>query len=98
MISAGIDVGSISAKAAVIKGGRLLGSRAILTGYNAGKAGAAVLLVWRAWRVRWAAGSSQARACWTAARRTWRAARTRRSSGRRTGTAWRRRAGGGCAG
>jgi predicted CoA-substrate-specific enzyme activase len=42
MISVGIDVGSISAKAALIKDGRLLGSRVILTGYNAGKAGAAV--------------------------------------------------------
>jgi predicted CoA-substrate-specific enzyme activase len=43
MISVGIDVGSISAKAAVLEDGRLLGSRVILTGYNAGKAGAAVL-------------------------------------------------------
>jgi predicted CoA-substrate-specific enzyme activase len=42
MISVGIDVGSISAKAAVLDDGRLLGSRVILTGYNAGKAGQAV--------------------------------------------------------
>ncbi len=39
MITAGIDVGSISAKAAVIKAGVLLGTRVILTGYHAGRAG-----------------------------------------------------------
>ncbi|MDJ0782544.1 MAG: acyl-CoA dehydratase activase [Desulfosarcinaceae bacterium] len=42
MISVGIDVGSISAKAAAMEDGRLLGSRVLLTGYNAGKAGRAV--------------------------------------------------------
>jgi predicted CoA-substrate-specific enzyme activase len=38
----GIDVGSISAKAAVIEDNRLMGAKVILTGYNAGKAGIAV--------------------------------------------------------
>ena len=42
MISVGIDVGSISAKAALMEDSQLLGSRVILTGYNAGKAGQAV--------------------------------------------------------
>jgi predicted CoA-substrate-specific enzyme activase len=42
MISVGIDVGSISAKAALIQNNQLLGSRVILTGYNAAKAGEAV--------------------------------------------------------
>lgn len=42
MISVGIDVGSISAKAALIEDGRLMGSRVILTGYNARNAGEAV--------------------------------------------------------
>jgi len=42
MVSMGIDVGSISAKAAVIEDDRLIGSRVILTGYNARKAGVAV--------------------------------------------------------
>jgi predicted CoA-substrate-specific enzyme activase len=42
MITVGIDVGSISAKAAIMKNGRLMGSRVILTGYNARNAGKAV--------------------------------------------------------
>ena len=42
MITAGIDVGSISAKAALIEDNRLIGSRVILTGYNARNAGEAV--------------------------------------------------------
>ncbi|RJP83208.1 MAG: 2-hydroxyglutaryl-CoA dehydratase [Desulfobacteraceae bacterium] len=39
MITAGIDVGSISAKAAIIKDHELLGSCVILTGYNSRNAG-----------------------------------------------------------
>ena len=39
MITAGIDVGSISAKAAIIQDNKLLGSTVILTGYNARNAG-----------------------------------------------------------
>ena len=39
MLTIGIDVGSISAKAAVIKDGELLGGKVILTGYNAKNAG-----------------------------------------------------------
>lgn len=42
MIAIGIDVGAISAKAAMIEDGRLIGSTVILTGYNARKAGRAV--------------------------------------------------------
>ena len=42
MLAIGIDVGSISAKAAVIDEGRLVASKVILTGYNARKAGVAV--------------------------------------------------------
>ena len=42
MITVGIDVGSISAKAALIEDNRLLGSRVILTGYNARNAGQTV--------------------------------------------------------
>ena len=42
MITVGIDVGSISAKAALIEDNRLIGSRVILTGYNARNAGEAV--------------------------------------------------------
>ncbi|MGD9330532.1 MAG: acyl-CoA dehydratase activase [Desulfobacterales bacterium] len=38
----GIDVGSISAKAALIEKDQLVGSKVILTGYNARKAGVAV--------------------------------------------------------
>lgn len=43
MITVGIDVGSISAKAAVIKDNKIVGSRVILTGYNARNAGEMVL-------------------------------------------------------
>jgi predicted CoA-substrate-specific enzyme activase len=39
VLAIGIDVGSISAKAAAIQDGKLLGSKVILTGYNARKAG-----------------------------------------------------------
>jgi len=39
MLTVGIDVGSITAKAAVVKDGDVISSRWILTGYNAGKAG-----------------------------------------------------------
>lgn len=39
MITVGIDVGSITAKAAVVKDGDLLGDRVIPTGYNARNAG-----------------------------------------------------------
>jgi predicted CoA-substrate-specific enzyme activase len=42
MITVGIDVGSISAKAALIEDHRLIGSRVILTGYNARNAGETV--------------------------------------------------------
>ena len=43
MITAGIDIGSITAKAALIEENRLLGTRLQFTGYNAQKAGKAVL-------------------------------------------------------
>jgi predicted CoA-substrate-specific enzyme activase len=39
MISVGIDVGSISAKAAMMKDGELVASKVMLTGYNARNAG-----------------------------------------------------------
>ena len=39
MITAGIDIGSITAKAAVLADGRILGTRVIFTGYNARQAG-----------------------------------------------------------
>lgn len=39
MRTAGIDIGSISAKAAIIEDGKLLGSRVGFTGYNAANAG-----------------------------------------------------------
>ena len=42
MITVGIDVGSISAKAALIRDGQLIGSRVMLTGYNARNAGQTV--------------------------------------------------------
>ncbi len=42
MLTVGIDVGSISAKAAVVKDGRLMGSKVILTGYNSKNAGETV--------------------------------------------------------
>lgn len=43
MITAGIDIGSITAKAAVLSDGRILGTRVQFTGYNARQAGEAVL-------------------------------------------------------
>ena len=42
MITVGIDVGSISAKAALMEDNQLIGSRVILTGYNARQAGQTV--------------------------------------------------------
>ncbi len=39
MISAGVDIGSISAKAAIIQDQNILGTHVILTGYNARNAG-----------------------------------------------------------
>ena len=44
MIAAGIDVGSISTKAAVFRDGELLGSGVMLTGYNARNAGEKVFV------------------------------------------------------
>lgn len=38
-LTAGIDIGSITAKAAILKNGELLGTRVIFTGYNAESAG-----------------------------------------------------------
>ncbi len=43
MITAGIDIGSITAKAAVLKDGEILGTRVKFTGYNAKKIGRQVL-------------------------------------------------------
>ncbi len=42
MLTVGIDIGSISAKAAAVMDGALLGSKVVLTGYNVRKAGLAV--------------------------------------------------------
>lgn len=42
MIAAGIDIGSITAKAALIRDGELAGTQMQFTGYHAGKAGRAV--------------------------------------------------------
>jgi len=42
MITAGIDIGSITTKAAVMAEGKILGTRVIFTGYNAEQAGAKV--------------------------------------------------------
>ncbi len=42
-ITAGIDVGSISAKAALVNNGNIIATEVILTGYNASKAGETVL-------------------------------------------------------
>ena len=44
MLTIGIDVGSISAKAAAVREGRLIGTRVILTGYNSKKAGEKVFV------------------------------------------------------
>ena len=43
MITAGIDIGSITAKAALLNNAHILGFRVIFTGYNAKKAGRTVL-------------------------------------------------------
>ena len=43
MITAGIDIGSITAKAAVLNKDHILGTEVIFTGYNAKKAGRSVL-------------------------------------------------------
>jgi (R)-2-hydroxyacyl-CoA dehydratese activating ATPase len=42
MITAGIDIGSITTKAAVMAGGKILGTKVIFTGYNAEQAGTKV--------------------------------------------------------
>ena len=42
MITAGIDIGSITAKTAVLSDGRILGSKVVFTGYNASQAGQSV--------------------------------------------------------
>ena len=42
MITVGIDVGSITTKAAVVQDGKLIADRVILTGYNAKDAGTKV--------------------------------------------------------
>jgi (R)-2-hydroxyacyl-CoA dehydratese activating ATPase len=43
MITAGIDIGSITAKAAVLNNGNILGSKVMFTGYNAKQAGKMVM-------------------------------------------------------
>ncbi|PIP38914.1 MAG: 2-hydroxyglutaryl-CoA dehydratase [Desulfobacterales bacterium CG23_combo_of_CG06-09_8_20_14_all_51_8] len=43
MLTAGIDIGSITAKAAILKDGNILGTRVMFTGYNAGQAGKNVM-------------------------------------------------------
>jgi len=43
MITAGIDIGSITAKAAVLNENHILGTKVVFTGYNAGKAARTVL-------------------------------------------------------
>ncbi len=43
MYAAGIDVGSISAKAVILSDEGMLGERMLFTGYNAGRAGKYVL-------------------------------------------------------
>ena len=42
MVTVGIDVGSITAKAAVVKDGKLIADKVIMTGYNAQDAGTKV--------------------------------------------------------
>ena len=42
MITVGIDVGSITTKAAVVQDGNLISDRVMLTGYNAQDAGTKV--------------------------------------------------------
>ena len=39
MLTAGIDIGSITTKVAVVKDGEILGTGIVFTGYNAEKAG-----------------------------------------------------------
>ena len=39
MITAGIDIGSITAKAAIFENGKILATKVIFTGYNAEAAG-----------------------------------------------------------
>ncbi len=43
MITAGVDIGSITTKAAVLGGGKLLGTRLGFTGYNSELAGRSIL-------------------------------------------------------
>jgi len=43
MLTAGIDIGSMTTKGAIVEDGRVLATRVIFTGYNAGAAGEAVL-------------------------------------------------------
>jgi predicted CoA-substrate-specific enzyme activase len=43
MITAGIDIGSITAKAAVLNNGEILGTKVMFTGYNAMQAGTTVI-------------------------------------------------------
>ncbi|MBC2714076.1 MAG: 2-hydroxyglutaryl-CoA dehydratase [Desulfobacteraceae bacterium] len=43
MITAGIDIGSITAKAAVLNDGHILGTKVMFTGYNSRQAGKAVI-------------------------------------------------------
>lgn len=43
MLTVGMDIGSITTKAAVVKDGRILGTRVIFTGYNAESAGNRVM-------------------------------------------------------
>jgi activator of 2-hydroxyglutaryl-CoA dehydratase len=43
-LTAGIDIGSITAKAAILKDGELLGMRVIFTGYNAEARAASLML------------------------------------------------------
>ncbi len=42
MITVGIDIGSITAKAAILSDGRILGSKVAFTGYNAQEAGTSI--------------------------------------------------------
>ncbi len=42
MRTAGIDIGSITAKAAIVEDGKILGTKIIFTGYNAEAAGVKV--------------------------------------------------------
>ena len=43
MLTAGIDIGSITAKAAIMEDGKILGTRVIFTGYNSSQAGRKVM-------------------------------------------------------